>query len=121
MNVLKGHTNSITGLLLSEDYLLSCSEDKTIKIWLLSQGTCVKTFLGHKNSVKRICLFQKGIFSSASSDSTIKFWSIKKGSCIHTLVGHVGCVNDITVIGNGTLVSGGDDKIVRFWNGEVSK
>jgi len=48
-HVLKGHKSYIFSLILSEDKtsLISCSYDKTIKIWNLSNYTCIKTLEGH--------------------------------------------------------------------------
>ena len=50
-DILKGHSDWVRGLLLSEDkkILFSCSEDKTIKMWSLDHefGKCLKTFERH--------------------------------------------------------------------------
>ena len=88
--VLIGHKSYIRGLILSEDKtsLISCSRDKTIKIWNLSNYTCIKTLEGHLGHVMNILLFRPCILCSVSKDSLIKFWDIKEGKCIHTLHGN---------------------------------
>jgi len=93
-HVLKGHTSNIFGLILSEDKttLFSGSEDKTIKIWNLSNYTCIKTLEGHSKWVSNILLFRPCILCSVSGDSLIKFWDIESGKCIHTLHGHKGYI-----------------------------
>jgi len=52
-HVLKGHKSSINCLILSEDKatLITCSHDRTIKIWSLSNYTCIKTLKRHSRSV----------------------------------------------------------------------
>jgi len=94
IHVLKGHKSHIYGLILSEDNttLISCSGDKTIKIWNLSNYTCIKSLEGHSDWVRNILLFRPGIICSVSYDSLIKFWDFKAGRCIHTLQGHNGYI-----------------------------
>jgi len=118
-HVLKGHKSHIRSLILSEDKtsLISCSDDKTIKIWNLSNYTWIKTLEGHSHWVNNILLFRPGILCSVSSDSLIKFWDIESGKCIHTLHGHKNGINQAVISNNGELVSVGWDKIVRFWRG----
>jgi len=89
-HVLKGHKSFIRCLILSEDKttLFSGSADKTIKIWNLSNYTCIKTLEGHSTWVNIILLFRPGLLCSVSLDSLIKFWDIESGKCIHTLHGH---------------------------------
>ena len=118
-HVLKGHKSDIRSLILSEDKitLISCSDDKTIKIWNLSNLTCIKTLEGHSSWVFNILLFRPGILCSASCDSLIKFWDIKSGRCIHTLHGHKESIKQAVISNNGELISVCLDKIVRFWRG----
>jgi len=118
-HVLKGHKSHINSLILSEDKtaLISCSGDKTIKIWNLSNYTCIKTLEGHSRYVRNILLFRPGILCSVSDDSLIKFWDIESGKCIHTLHEHKDYTYQAVISNNGELVSVGYDNIVRFWRG----
>lgn len=43
---LLGHDDSIHDMLLRNDTLVTCSSDKTIKIWDLQSKTCVNTLHG---------------------------------------------------------------------------
>ena len=49
INVLKGHSCEIWDLQLTandkNNQLISCSEDKLIKIWDLDNGVCLKTLV----------------------------------------------------------------------------
>ena len=68
------NTSSIYDLELRENGdLISCNQDKTIKMWhkntkLLSY----KTIYGHQNKVNRIKMFDNDILISCSDDKTIK-------------------------------------------------
>ena len=56
LRLLRGHTDSITCVIFSlhGDFILSGSSDKTIKMWSLADGVCIKTMVGHTNCV--LCL-----------------------------------------------------------------
>ena len=70
-------------------YILSGSGDKTIKIWEISSGKCIKTLEGHNETVTSVSYSPDGKYiSSGSLDKTIKIWEISRGECIRTLEGH---------------------------------
>jgi WD40 repeat protein len=49
---LEGHQNTINNVIpYSHNKLISCSYDKTIKVWDLITGECLKTLEGHTESV----------------------------------------------------------------------
>ena len=90
---------------------VSCSWDKTIKMWDITSGSCVSTLRGHRyvpslsreyflscfrylylvclSSGKVLCVAFKpdnpNILVSCSWDKTIKMWDITAGSCLSTL------------------------------------
>ena len=48
------------------------SHNKSIKIWDIEQGVCIKILLGHADVVFSVILLNDGNLASASADSTIK-------------------------------------------------
>ena len=73
--ILIGHKKWIKCLCqLSNKYLISGSDDKTIKIW--SNKKCIKTLLGNGLSVRSLCQINEYFFASGSFDKTIKIWDI---------------------------------------------
>ena len=73
-------------------YIVSGSDDKTIKVWDTSDGTCVKTLTGHTR-VFSVSTFtdaktDKVYIVSGSFDDTIKVWDASDFTCIKTLTGH---------------------------------
>ena len=59
--------------------MLSCSRDKTVKLWDVSTGECKKTFTGYESWVRRIALTKDGqTFVSGSDDQTIIVWNMDK-------------------------------------------
>ncbi|KAF4676479.1 Coatomer subunit beta' [Perkinsus chesapeaki] len=105
-------------------YVLSCSDDMTIKLWDWDKNwACTATFEGHAHYVMMVQWNPKDIyiFASASLDRTIKVWGVTGGSTTphFSLTGHtrgVNCVEYSPSKDKPYLVSGGDDKTVRVWD-----
>jgi WD40 repeat protein len=111
IQVLKGHDNQVRYLTeLRDGSLASCSYDRTIKIWSLTDGnySCTQTLEGHQHHVRKIIQLKDGSLASCSYDKTIKIWSLKNGFyyCSQTIKDH--SVNDfisIIQLRDGTLAS----------------
>jgi F-box/WD-40 domain protein 7 len=70
---LKGHTGVIRCLKADSQKILSCSDDKTIKIWNIETGERYVTLRNHTDGVT--CLqFNDYYILSGSYDRTIKLW-----------------------------------------------
>lgn len=86
-DVLKGHTDLITSLLITSDgkTIISGSRDKTIKIWDMQSKECINTLKGHIDSVNSIAVTKdRKSIMSRSRDNTLKLWDIKSGNCIYS-------------------------------------
>lgn len=61
--VLKGHKRGIWSVEFSpvDQCVLTASGDKTIKYWLISDGTCLRTFEGHTAGVLRASFVTRGM------------------------------------------------------------
>ena len=58
LRVLKGHASAVGGVAVTPDgrTVVSCSNDKTLKVWDLETGQCHATFKGHIGSVLRFAV-----------------------------------------------------------------
>lgn len=108
----------------SKPYVLSCSDDLTIKLWdWQSNWSCIRTFDGHMHYVMQLCLNPKdtNMFASCSLDRTIKVWNLSSSTPNYTLDGHekgVCAVAYYPGIDKPYLASGGDDKQIRLWDSQ---
>ena len=66
--------------MLDDDYILSGSRDKTIKLWKLSTASCIETFNDHEGEVWSLAKITNNKFLSVSQDCTIKLWTLKAES-----------------------------------------
>ena len=58
LKTIDAHSDMITSIFqLSKNKLISCSNDKTIKIWDVDEDICVKTFDVHTETIAPIELF----------------------------------------------------------------
>eukprot|EP01124_Arcella_intermedia_P009370 TRINITY_DN16110_c0_g1_i2.p1 TRINITY_DN16110_c0_g1~~TRINITY_DN16110_c0_g1_i2.p1 ORF type:complete len:1144 (-),score=278.45 TRINITY_DN16110_c0_g1_i2:3083-6406(-) len=60
-------------------YIITCSEDTTIRVWDVATGTKISTLEGHTGkSVWRVALHPKGsILASGGGDSAVKLWNLQ--------------------------------------------
>lgn len=105
--------------------IVTGSGDKTVKIWNLSDYSCVRTFEGHANSVLKVLWLrlpgeEKGRkhvqIASAGGDGLVKVWDANTGELETTLDNHEDRVWALAVhpVTN-MIVSGSGDSTVTFW------
>jgi WD40 repeat protein len=94
---LKGHTNLINCFLnlgeFRQDLIASGSDDKTIKIWNMSNGICLTTLFGHTQCITFLHhLFgfnsANNLIASGSDDHTIRIWSLDNYECVSIIKIH---------------------------------
>jgi len=92
--------------------------DGTVKIWRLSDGSCINTLSGHSANISSIAISPNGrTLVSGSWDKTVRIWNVADGTCIGTLVGHTKEVSSVAFSPLGNLIASGDrDKIILLWD-----
>ncbi|KAJ3231247.1 hypothetical protein HDU81_003902 [Chytriomyces hyalinus] len=115
---LTGHTQCVTGVQFDEHKIVSCSLDRTIRIWSISRNfECLRTLEGHRDGV--VCLhYVDELLASGSADASIRVWNILSGQ-FYTLRGHTDWVNKVVIYQKTQLFSCSDDRTVRLWNLET--
>ena len=113
-NTLEGHTKWVKCVYqLSNDYIISGSDDNTIIVW--KDYTIINKLAGHEHSVRAFCQISEELFASASFDKTIKIWDINNMECEQTLEGHTENVIGIIYHSNGYLISCSNDHYIKIW------
>ena len=105
------------------EWIVSGSEDHTIKVWDLSSGKEIRTLAGHSAFVRSVALSSDGELLASAGDDIIKLWDLETGEEIRTLSGHSSIVQRLVFSPDGKiLASAGNDKTIKLWNpntGEV--
>jgi coatomer subunit beta' len=122
------HTDYIRGIEVHPTLpcVLSCSDDKTIKLWNWDRNfACVRVLEGHSHYVMQVKINPNdtNTLASASLDRSIKLWSLDSNVPHCTLEGHERGVNCVDYYPSGDkpyILSGADDRIVKIWDYQVS-
>ncbi|KAI2720827.1 hypothetical protein CBS147332_4067 [Penicillium roqueforti] len=121
---LYGHKLPVLSMDISHDskLIVTCSADKTVRLWGLDFGDCHKAFLAHEDSIMAVAFVPHNKdgnghnFFSASKDRIIKYWDGDKFEQIQRLVGHYGEIWALAMSRTGDfIVSASHDKSIRIW------
>lgn len=99
IRTLPGHDHNISavrfvpsgaaGSPLSGNLLVSASWDKTLRVWDVTTGYCVKTIQGHVDWVRDVSPSHDGrFFASAGNDRVPRLWDASSGETKSTFLGH---------------------------------
>ncbi|KAI1189340.1 WD domain-containing protein [Nemania serpens] len=152
IRTLPGHDHSVSavrfipsgaaGAPSSGNLLVSASRDKTLRVWDVSTGYCVKTIRGHADWVRDVCPSPDGRYLlSAGNDQTARLWDISMANPESklTLVGHEHTIECCTLAPAAAypylaplaglkkpppassaaefMATGSRDKSIRIWDG----
>jgi WD40 repeat protein len=87
--IQQGHELSVQSLAISPDsnFVATGSRDKSIKLWEVSTGREVRSFLGHELTVSAISFTSDGKqLVSGSTDKTVKIWDVISGRQLSSLI-----------------------------------
>lgn len=121
---LYGHKLPVLNMDISYDskLIVTCSADKTVRLWGLDFGDCHKSLLAHEDSIMGVAFVPHNKegnghnFFSASKDRAIKYWDGDKFEHIQKLQGHHGEIWALAISRSGEfIVSASHDKSIRTW------
>ena len=119
----EGHDNWVNAIAITPNgkFIISGSNDLTIRIWDLKTGDLIKTIEGHENWVSSVSLTPNGKFIvSGAFDHTIRIWELETGRLVNTLKGHKSWINTVAVTPNGEfIISGSNDNSICIWDFET--
>src|ERR1043166_8652797 len=96
--IQRGHELVVVAVAVSPDsnYVVTESRDKSAKLWELSTGREVRSFLGHDFSVTSVDVSSDGKYLlTGSNDETVKLWEVETGreifsvNPVHEQIRHV--------------------------------
>ncbi len=124
MQDFPAHSGAIHALAIAPDgnTLISCSWDRTLKIWTLPTATrnfpeLRETLCPHVLPGSAVAISPNGkTFATASHDTTIKLWTLDPIEPVTTLSGHSMTVSSLAYSPDSTtLASGSHDGTIKLW------
>lgn len=100
-------------------FLLSASRDRTIRLWMVFDGVCVKTIRGHDSWVRGVMFHPSGRYAiSCSDDKTIRVWDfVKYGRCKSKFDAHESFISCVAWnMHSPMMATGCVDNSVRIWD-----
>lgn len=122
---LKGHTDTVNSCKLSRclTYVLTCSTDKTARLWIVKTGKCMLSYVGHTKKVYDGDMHvdfkmnkKEPLVITCSGDCTIKFWSTQHEKPLRSLQGHNEAIYKCAFAPNGQrFLTCSEDTSMRMW------
>jgi WD40 repeat protein len=97
---------------------LSASSDKTVRLWDLERGRCLRVLEGHMREVYSVAWStDQRRALSGSGDKTVRLWDMDTGRCLRMLKGHTNGVLSLALSDDERrALSASSDKTVRLWD-----
>ncbi|EMR08462.1 hypothetical protein PNEG_03290 [Pneumocystis murina B123] len=115
-----GHSGPVYGIAFSNDnrFILSCSEDRSCRLWSLDTNTCLVAYKGHNQPIWDIAIGPFGhYFATASHDQTARLWSYEHMYPLRIFAGHLSDVDCVSFHPNSAYIAtGSSDKTSRLWD-----
>lgn len=112
---LVGHTGAVTALAQSPAGLLSASEDGTVRVWSLSDGSLLRAYQRHRAAVVALTVLDSGAVLSGDDKGRLRWWTPETCADLGVLAGHATTVTAILPVPGGA-VSAGLDGGLWFWD-----
>ena len=122
---------------------LSGSWDKTLRLWDIATGKCLRVLEGHANTVRAVCISPDGRYGLSGGevrlvkpftgnehisrddwykipdnwDCTLRLWNLATGECVRAFEEHSNSVISLSINPDGTLaLCGGSDGLLKLWS-----
>jgi guanine nucleotide-binding protein subunit beta-2-like 1 protein len=127
---LEGHAGFVSDIAFAvhngQEFVLSSSWDRSLRLWNLKTGETVAKFLGHTKDVLSVAFSPDNRqIVSGGRDNALKMWNVK-GECMFTMereahTDWVSCVRFSPALSSPLIVSGGWDNLVKVWSLQTLK
>lgn len=105
-------------------YILTCSYDKTVKLWDM-EGRELTTFAAHEDGINTMAISPNGkLLATGGLDNKVKIWELLGGKILWTLEKHTYHIWEVSFSPDGKRLatgSGSSESIVIIWDVATGK
>lgn len=117
---LTGHKGAVTGVAFrsQSQALLSCSEDRTIRVWSCDSLVHIDTLFGHQSGAVAVDALASDRAASAGRDRTVRAWRVESDKQL-ILRSSAACPESACFIGpksGSHILTGNEDGSVSLWS-----
>jgi WD40 repeat protein len=120
LGTIAAHAGTVRRLDFSWDggHLVSCSDDKSVKIWHVPSRRFQASFLGHTHWVRTAHFNARSTkIASGGDDKTVRLWDVESRKQEAVMYDHTATVNDTVFHPDGSVVAAcSDDCSVKLWD-----
>ncbi|MFP4008368.1 MAG: DnaJ domain-containing protein, partial [Spirulinaceae cyanobacterium] len=112
------HEGLIYAVACNQNYLVSGSADKTLRLWHPGTGKLIKTIPAHEGVVCAVTLHPDGNTGiTGGSDRVIKIWDLNQGQLLRQLGNHNNWITGIALTPDQEiLISCSSDCTIKLWH-----
>jgi WD40 repeat protein len=125
LRIFLGHSNTVWSVAFSPDgrFILSGSDDETVRLWEANTGLAVRSFDDYNDRVRSVAFSPDGRFILFGSfDGTVALWGTESGQVIRSFKSHSEWVRSVAFSPDGSLIlSGFNDGTVMLWETESGR
>ncbi|HET6879416.1 MAG TPA: protein kinase [Pirellulales bacterium] len=113
------HDAPVTHALITQHghFLITGSEDQTVRVWNIPQGTPIGPKLQHGGPVLDLQLApDESCIASGGFDRSVRFWNAHDGSSPLARLPHLSAVERVALTRNGYAITACADGSVRIWD-----
>ncbi|GAB9470037.1 Pleiotropic regulator 1 [Globisporangium polare] len=118
--VIAGHLGWVRAVAVdpTNDWFVTGSADRTIKVWDLASGQLKLTLTGHINAIRGLEVSPRHPYLfSAAEDKKVLCWDLEYNKVIRSYHGHLSGVFSLKIHPTlDVLVTGGRDAVARVWD-----
>ena len=118
---LTGHSNQVWTVSVSADgkRLLTCSLDKTLRLWDATTGKQLRVFEGHTESILAAALSPDGkraLSGGIGKDGSVRLWDVATGKELYQMTGDADAVRSVAFGPEGKAISGHLHWTLQVWD-----
>uniref|UniRef100_K3X8E4 Uncharacterized protein n=1 Tax=Globisporangium ultimum (strain ATCC 200006 / CBS 805.95 / DAOM BR144) TaxID=431595 RepID=K3X8E4_GLOUD len=118
--VIAGHLGWVRAVAVdpTNDWFVTGSADRTIKVWDLASGQLKLTLTGHINAIRGLEVSPRHPYLfSAGEDKKVLCWDLEYNKVIRSYHGHLSGVFSLKIHPTlDVLITGGRDAVARVWD-----